>query len=66
MGGDREAAFDQMALLWVLNLSDGGHTLLDIADRAGYEFTVIKHAAEALRTHELLGPPCDQGTDGGQ
>jgi len=50
----------------VLNLTDGGHTLLDIADRAGCEFTVIKNAAEALRTHELLGPPRDQGTDGGR
>lgn len=66
MGGERETGFDQMALLWVLNLSDGGHTLLDIADRAGCEFTVIKNAAEALRTHELLGPPRDQGTDGGR
>ena len=56
MGGDRETGFDQMSLLWVLNLSDGSHSLLDIAERSGYEFIMIKNAAEALREHELLGP----------
>jgi aminopeptidase-like protein len=56
MGGDRETGFDQMSLLWVLNLSDGNHSLLDIADRSGYEFTMIRNAAEALREHGLLGP----------
>ena len=40
MGGDRETGFDQMSLLWVLNLSDGNHSLLDIAERSGYEFTI--------------------------
>ena len=35
MGGQREASYDQMALLWVLNLADGQHSLLDIAERAG-------------------------------
>lgn len=56
MGSDRETAFDQMSLLWVLNLSDGSHSLLEIAERSGYEFITIKNAAEALREHELLGP----------
>jgi len=54
MGGDRETGFDQMAMLWVLNLSDGSHSLLDIAERAGYEFTVIRNAAEALKKSGLL------------
>jgi aminopeptidase-like protein len=56
MGGDRETGFDQMSLLWVLNLSDGSHSLLDIAERAGYELTMIKNAAEVLREHKLLQP----------
>ncbi len=38
-----------MALLWVLNLSDGRHSLLDIADRAGMPFALVRHAADALR-----------------
>lgn len=54
IGGNREPDFDQMSMLWVLNLSDGSHSLLDIADRSGYEFTVIGNAAKALREHQLL------------
>jgi aminopeptidase-like protein len=54
MGGDKETGFDQMSLLWVLNLSDGNHSLLDIAERSGYEFTMIKNAAEALQERKLL------------
>ena len=54
MGGDLETGFDQMSMLWVLNLSDGGHSLLDIAERAGYEFNMIKNAAKALRENGLL------------
>ena len=35
MGGAGERRNREMALLWVLNLSDGGHSLLDIAERSG-------------------------------
>jgi aminopeptidase-like protein len=55
MGGDWETGFDQMSMLWVLNLSDGSHSLLDIAERAGYEFNMIKNAAKALCEKGLLG-----------
>ena len=37
----------QMALLWVLNLSDGKHSLLDIAEQAGLPFASIRTAASA-------------------
>jgi aminopeptidase-like protein len=40
--------------LWVLNLSDGQHTLLDIADRSGLEFDLIKSIADVLLEHDLL------------
>lgn len=33
-------------MLWVLNLSDGHHTLLDIAKRSGISFDVIKYAVD--------------------
>jgi aminopeptidase-like protein len=36
------------ARLWVLNLSDGRHSLLDIADRSGIPFPEIRGAAEIL------------------
>jgi aminopeptidase-like protein len=54
-GGTTPPGFE-MALLWVLNLSDGRHSLLDIAERSGTPFPVIRHAAEALLTHALLRP----------
>jgi aminopeptidase-like protein len=44
----------ELALLWVLNLSDGGHSLLDIAERSNLPFAVIKDAAVALTKTDLL------------
>jgi aminopeptidase-like protein len=44
----------QLAMLWVLNLSDGEHTLLDIAERARMDFRAIRHAADLLLAHDLL------------
>jgi aminopeptidase-like protein len=43
-----------LALLWVLNGSDGHQTLLDIAERANYPFNRIQAAAEALVEVGLL------------
>lgn len=51
---DRAAA--EMGLLWVLNLSDGEHDLLAIAERSGLPFSAIRHAADALLEHGLLEP----------
>lgn len=48
-GSSREAA-----LLWVLNLSDGRHDLLAIAERSGLPFDAVVEAAEALEGHDLL------------
>ncbi len=53
-GGHPDAAQQQLAMLWVLNLTDGHHTLLDIADRSGLPFTVIREAATLLENHDLL------------
>ena len=47
--GDRE-----MAMLWVLNLSDGTHSLLDIAERSKIPFTKIRQAADLLSKHRLI------------
>jgi 2-C-methyl-D-erythritol 4-phosphate cytidylyltransferase len=51
---DRAAA--EMALLWVLNLSDGAHDLLAVAERSGLPFRAVRHAADALLEHGLLEP----------
>jgi aminopeptidase-like protein len=55
-GGQREPSYDQIALLWVLNLADGHHSLLDIAERARAPFARIRSAADALVAAELLEP----------
>ena len=52
--GSQDKRLDQMAILWVLNLSDGHHTLLDIAKKSGMTFDAIKKAADRLLAHNLL------------
>jgi aminopeptidase-like protein len=42
------------ARLWVLNFSDGEHSLLDIAERSGLPFSLISEAAELLCEKGLL------------
>lgn len=54
VGGRSNTVVNQMALLWVLNLTDGQHTLLDIAEKSGLEFDLIKSAANALLQKNLL------------
>ncbi|MDQ7788254.1 MAG: DUF4910 domain-containing protein [Thermodesulfovibrionales bacterium] len=52
--GGRNNRVEQMALLWVLNLSDGHYTLLDIAEKSGIEFPTIQRASRRLLNSDLL------------
>jgi aminopeptidase-like protein len=52
--GGRDVRTSELAMLWVLNFSDGNHSLLDIAERSGMEFRVLTEAADALSAHGLL------------
>lgn len=61
-GDQGQGADMRMALLWVLNLSDGGHSLLDIAARSGLPYEIIRVCAERLRNAGLLAP-CGPGQD---
>jgi aminopeptidase-like protein len=54
IGGHKDESAVELALLWVLNLSDKRHSLLDIAGRSGLEFDAVREAADALIDHELL------------
>ena len=54
VGGQSNGKFNEMALLWVLNQSDGRHSLLDIAERAELPFAEIRHAADRLAAQGLL------------
>jgi aminopeptidase-like protein len=46
----------RLALLWVLNLSDGDHSLVDIAELAGMSPRHVRRAADALVSAGLLEP----------
>lgn len=56
IGGDKDAAAANMAMLWILNQSDGTNSLLDIAERAKLPFAVIQRTAKLLSDHGLLKP----------
>ncbi|MES1156690.1 MAG: DUF4910 domain-containing protein [Alphaproteobacteria bacterium] len=56
VGGDVAGYDSNMAMLWILNQSDGEHTLLDIAERAGTPFAAIADTADRLRDAGLLAP----------
>ena len=45
---------DEQALLWVLNMSDGSQTLLDVAARSGLDYDTVRRAAERLTVAGLL------------
>jgi aminopeptidase-like protein len=55
LGGMKDTAVLERAMLWVLNFSDGRHDLLDIAVRSGIALEQISKATEALRGAGLLG-----------
>jgi aminopeptidase-like protein len=53
-GGLKDESVDELALLWVLNLSDSRHSLLDVAERSGLAFEKVRAAATALLDAGLL------------
>jgi aminopeptidase-like protein len=52
--GGGAAHEEQLAMLWVLNQSDGTVSLLDVAERSGLSFSAVSHAAERLEQAGLL------------
>jgi aminopeptidase-like protein len=54
IGNEKDSDSKKMAMLWVLNYSDGEHSLLDIAERSDLPFAIIRSAAETLFEHGLL------------
>jgi aminopeptidase-like protein len=54
LGGRSDTKQAQLAMLWVLNLSDGEHSLVQIAERAALPFNAISVAADALHDVGLL------------
>ena len=54
IGGHQNTETAKTALLWVLNLSDRAHSLLDIAERANLPFGVVYKTAQLLQHHGLV------------
>lgn len=54
LSGQADERLDELPLLWVLNLSDGTHSLLDIAEKSDIEFYRVKKAADRLLACDLL------------
>jgi aminopeptidase-like protein len=54
IGGTNETQSMQLAALWILNMSDGKNSLLDIAVKSGIKFSIIKKSADALKECRLL------------
>jgi aminopeptidase-like protein len=60
-GGHKDTRTAELAMLWVLNLSDGDHALLDVADRSGMPFAAVEAAARDLLACGLLEELPDAG-----
>lgn len=54
VGGQVVQPAQEEAMLWVLNQSDGTHSLLTIAEKAHLPFDLIREAADTLVAHQLI------------
>jgi aminopeptidase-like protein len=54
IGGQKQDGSDEMALFWILNLSDGDNSLLDISNKSGLKFDLIKTLSDKLLSVNLL------------
>jgi aminopeptidase-like protein len=64
--GGKDIATENMAMLWVLNFSDGAHSLLDIAERSKLPFEIVLRAARLLEAYGLLNEPSAPDGSGDQ
>lgn len=56
LGGFQDIEDIRLAMLWMLNQSDGSKSLLDIAERSEMPYRVLHEAAMLLEEHGLLKP----------
>jgi aminopeptidase-like protein len=54
ISGQANQSAAHAALMWVLNMSDGTHTLLDIAERSGVPFDLLAEAADSACRADLI------------
>ena len=56
IGGERNPREIEMAMLWMLSMSDGTKSVLEVAECAGLRFEMVNRAAEPLLSAALLAP----------
>lgn len=54
VGGQSDQKNLQMAMLWMLNFSDGNHSILDIAEKSNLSVNVLFRTSQILVEHNLL------------
>lgn len=54
IGGQSDSHSQQMAMLWLLNQSDGSCSLLDIAQKSGIPLITLARVAQLLMDNQLL------------
>ncbi len=54
MADRKDGDWNEMSMLWALNLGDGHHSLLDIAEHSGLPFAKILKATQALQDCGLM------------
>jgi aminopeptidase-like protein len=64
--GTAEAKSNNLALLWMLNMSDGEHSVFDIAQRANIPFAILNDAAQVLEKSGLLVRLCPRADTSGR
>ena len=63
LGGKKNIDSKQKAILWILNLSDGKNSLLDISNISGIDFSILKSTSDLLVEHNILKEVSYEGTD---
>jgi len=53
-GGLEGTKQKEVAMLWILNLSDGNHSWLDISKISNIDFPIIVDTANLLEEHNLI------------
>lgn len=54
IGGENDKKSMEFAILWILNLSDGNNSLIDISERSGIRFSHLRQVVDILLSHSLL------------
>ncbi len=54
IGGQSDQKQLQLAMLWILNMADGQHSLLDIAIQSGIAFDLLHKISQILEKKELI------------